>query len=109
MISLADIKHVCVTKYRKAGRLNPLELDGETADGHERALERQSIRTRNVPLHEILTKLLFSQQTALALHELPDPTPTTVMGEQSRPRATVVSCRTTPITERIAEPAAESA
>ena len=57
----------------------------------------------------ILTKLLFSQQTTLELHEVLDPTPTAVMGEQSRPSATVVSCRTTPITERIAEPAAESA
>ncbi len=48
------------------------------------------------------TALLSSQQTALALHELPAPTPTTVIGEQSRPTIAVTSWTTMPRRPRIA-------
>ena len=40
--------------------------------------------------------MLFWQQTTFALHELPVPTPMTVMGEQSRPTSASTPWRTMP-------------
>lgn len=50
----------------------------------------------------ILARLLFSQQTGLALQAEPLPTPTTSMGEQDRPTRPVRSLRTTPSRPKIA-------
>ena len=56
-----------------------------------------------------LTKLLFSQQTGLAVQAEPLPTPTTLTGEQVRPRRTLGSLKTTPMELRRAAPEAEPA
>jgi len=61
------------------------------------------------PMETRLPKLLFSQQTVLAEQADPLPTPTTLMGEQVRPRRTLGSCSTTPIELRRAAPEAELA
>lgn len=50
----------------------------------------------NGDLRGVRTKLLFWQQTGLALHSLPLPTPMTEIGEQVRPTNTEGSLRTTP-------------
>lgn len=43
-----------------------------------------------------LTAALFEQQTGDALHALPLPTPTTLIGEQPRPRRASTGPRTMP-------------
>lgn len=50
-----------------------------------------------------LPKLLFSQQTGLALHSLLPPTPTAVMGEQVRPTNAEGLLRTIPSRPRMSE------
>ena len=50
----------------------------------------------------VLTTLLLSQHTALALHALPVPTPITLIGEQSRPTRAVISWMTMPKRPRMA-------
>ena len=54
-----------------------------------------------------LTTLLLVQQTALAEHALPVPTPMTVTGEQSSPMSPVISPRTIPRRPRRIEAVAE--
>ena len=50
----------------------------------------------------VLTTLLLSQHTALALHALPVPTPMTLIGEQSRPTRALISWSTMPKRPRMA-------
>ena len=52
---------------------------------------------------------LLEQDTVVPLHSEPEPTPTTLMGLQSRPSPTLRSWRTTPSRPSRAEPAAELA
>ena len=57
----------------------------------------------------ILTTLLFWQQTAVALHELPVPTPMTEIGEQSRPTRTSTPWTTMPSRPRRSDAAGSEA
>lgn len=58
---------------------------------------------------ETRTMTPLEQLTVVPLHSEPDPTPTTLMGLQSRPSGTLTSCSTTPSRPRRAAPAAEFA
>lgn len=86
-----------------------LKGDGSASNGNNAALMMYvRFRTCSCVSGE-LTKELFSQQTGLALHAEPEPTPMAVMGEQLRPRRTSKSERTMPNSPRRAVPAAELA
>ena len=64
---------------------------------------------RTVRDTETLTTRPLEQETVVPLHSLPEPTPTTLMGLQVRPRRTFRSERLTPIALSRAAPAAELA
>ena len=56
-----------------------------------------------------LTTMPLEQLTVVPEQVFPEPTPITVMGLQTRPRATVRSSKTTPMLLSSAVPAAEEA
>ena len=57
----------------------------------------------------VLTTIPLEHETVDPEHSEPEPTPTTEMGEQLRPRRTVRSCSVTPSNPRRNEPVAELA
>lgn len=58
---------------------------------------------------KILTKTPSVQDTVVPLHSEPEPTPTTEIGLQVKPRRTLRSLMSMPIALRMAAPAAELA
>ena len=65
-----------------------LESDRDAADADTALYTADSDRTLELGKEKQLTTTPLEQETVVLLHSEPEPTPTTLMGLQSNPRAT---------------------